>query len=441
MAECALPALWAAWIGQMAAELHADIRWRLGQMIVGVLFARGRTTVASWLRAAQLRKDYEDYYYFLSSLGRKVDFVAGRVLDVARRRLDPGERILLAIDDTPTKRYGPCVEGAGIHHNPTPGPADQKFVYGHVWVTISWVLRHSSWGTIGLPLLARMYVRRINLPKIPFPRRPAFRTKIEQAVELLEWAAAWLKWLKKPIWVVVDGFYGKTDFLRAAKTLGIVVVGRLRRDAALWSLPVHVPGKRGRKPIYGKDRWSLAKRAGQRRGWQTADFILYGRRETKTFKTFIATYRPAGGEIRVVLVKEAHGWIAFFSTDPQATVAQILEAVADRAAIEQDFHDLKEVHGVGKQQLRNYHSNVAAFNLQCWLHTLIELWCWEQPHSKIVDRSASPWDDPARRPSHADRRNALRRECIHNEIQRRAARQPIPPNIKRLLDSFAKFAA
>jgi hypothetical protein len=40
------------------------------------------------------------------------------------RVVNPGERFLFALDDTPTKRYGPHVEGAGIHHNPTPGPAE-----------------------------------------------------------------------------------------------------------------------------------------------------------------------------------------------------------------------------------------------------------------------------------------------------------------------------
>jgi hypothetical protein len=28
-------------------------------------------------------------------------------------------RIRFALDDTPSKRYGPHVEGAGVHHNPT----------------------------------------------------------------------------------------------------------------------------------------------------------------------------------------------------------------------------------------------------------------------------------------------------------------------------------
>ncbi len=84
---------------------------------------------------------------------------------------------------------------------------------------------------------------------------------------------------------------------------------------------------------------------------------------TKTFKTFLATYRPAGGLIRVVLVREDDGWVAYFCTDPGARVAEVLLAVADRAAVEQDYHDLKEVHGAGQQQVRHYWANVAAFHL------------------------------------------------------------------------------
>ena len=57
------------------------------------------------------------------------------------------------------------------------------------------------------------------------------------------------------------------------------------------------------------------------------------------YKTFLATYRPAGGLIRVVLVKESDGsWVAWFSTDAELTVQDILEAVSDRAAIDEGLH-------------------------------------------------------------------------------------------------------
>ena len=102
--------------------------------------------------------------------------------------------------------------------------------------------------------------------------------------------------------------------------------------------------------------------------------MLYGKKLRKTYKTFPATYKPVGGMIRVVLVKEAHGWFAYLCTKSDANVQEILEAVADRAAIEQDFHDIKEVHGAGQQQLRNYWANIAAFHVTMWWYTLIELW-------------------------------------------------------------------
>jgi hypothetical protein len=41
----------------------------------------------------------------------------------------------------------------------------------------------------------------------------------------------------------------------------------------------------------------------------------------------------------VVRVKEEAGGAAFFCTDPTASVQQILEALADRATLAQNFHD------------------------------------------------------------------------------------------------------
>jgi hypothetical protein len=271
-----------------------------------------------------------------------------------------------------------------------------------------------------------------------------FQTKLEQAGALVEWAVQALYGLGKTLWIVADGAYAKRPFLRLAMAAGAIVVSRLRKDAALWSVPETIePGKRkrGRTRKYGKDKISLAKRAGHRQGWQISDFALYGEKVRKKYKTFLATYKPVGGMIRVVLVKEPDGWFAYFCTKPDASVQEILEAVADRAAIEQNFHDLKEVHGAGKQQVRNYWANIAAYHVTMWWHTLIELWAWNKPHRELTDRSASPWDDPSRRPSHADRRNALRRQCLENEFQREGAASRIPRKIRRLWERLLKLVA
>jgi hypothetical protein len=238
----------------------------------------------------------------------------------------------------------------------------------------------------------------------------------------------------KPLWVVADGAYAKAPFLKPMRSLGVTVVSRLRKDAALYDVPTAPKAgqrRRGRPRKYGATRIELAKRAGQSRSWQVDEFELYGQQVRKRYKTFLATYRPAGGTIRVVLVKNDDGsWVAYFCTAVDASVAEILEAVADRSAIEQVFHDVKEVHGAGQQQLRHVWANAAAWHLHLWTYTLVELWAWRRSKRELCDRSDSPWDDATRRPSHADRCKALRRQCLETEFTRHAAAIRVPRQIR-----------
>ena len=439
----AAPEEWQEWSGWLAAGLHSRTRWRLPIVLLGLLFGRGRRTVTAWLRAQGISTEYDDYYYFLASLGRKIEPLATRLFQLLLRHLPLGERVLLALDDTPTRRYGPCVEGAGLHHNPTSGPDDHQFVYGHIWVTLAVVLRHPLWQTIGLPLRALLYVRKKDFPQLARRCRWQFRTKLELAGKMIQWAEQLLRPLGKSLWLVMDGAYAYRSLFRVALPLGITIVSRLRKDAGLRTLPVpRRPGERGGKRKYGRHKISLAKRAAHRQGWQTVEALLYGSvRVTKTYKTFLATWPPVGGVIRVVLVREAERWEAFFCTDPQATALQILECFADRSSIEQVFHDLKEVWGAGQQQVRNLFTNVACYHLNLWMHTLVELWAWDKSADEIRDRRECPWDNAERRPSHADRRKALRRQCLQTELSRAQLEHPIPAPIHKLLNTLTALAA
>jgi hypothetical protein len=384
----------------------------------GILFAGRRRTVTSWFRAAGISTDFRPGYTTVAAVGRRVDFCATRALTIVEAILPPG-RLTVAIDDTPTPRYGPCVEGAGIHHNPTPGPAGEAFVYGHVFVTLAAIAKHPRWGTTAWPLWSQLYIRQADIDKLPPKRRRPFRTKLQLATEQLQWLKDWAGPQVSSIRVLVDGGYAKRPFLRVAREQAIVVVSRLRKDAALWSVPSTVRrlGQRGPMPTYGKERIDLAKRAGQKRGWEQVECVQYGKRVLKTIKTFVATYRPALGAIRVVIVQEEDGWLPLFCTDPEASVVEILEGAADRGSIEQTNKDVKEVWGAGQQQLRNVDANEGAFNLNGWMHCMVEAWAWPKTEEQLVDRSASPWDGEERRPSHAEKRKALQREVLREEIE------------------------
>ena len=382
------------------------------------MLARGRRTVTTWIRAAGLSDRFQSCYIAVAAAGKKADSIAARLVIEAVKPLIKGAgRLTLALDDTPTKRYGPHVQGAGIHHNPTPGPAGSPYVYGHVFVVLALLVAHPAWGVVALPLLARLYVRKMDLPGIDPKHRPEFRTKLELAVELLRWAKPWLGLLGLPIWVVADGAYANAAFLKPAMSLGMIVVSRLRKDAALRTLPGPRPaGKRGRPRTYGPDVIDLAKRGGQRRGWSTETLTLYGVASVKKYKTFLATWRPAGGPIRVVLVDEESGWRAYFCTDLSASVADILGAVADRFSLEITFRECKQVVGAGQQQVRFLWANIGAFHVCLWTFTMTEAWAWGRDEDALVDRSTSPWDREWRRPSHADKRRAWRRHLLGEEI-------------------------
>jgi hypothetical protein len=440
-----LPPSLSAWFSQIVAALDRRSAPRLLLLLVGALFARGRRTVTSWFRAAGISTDFRCAYSALWAAGRNAQALAwrllvGTVLPLMRRTA--GDRLLFAIDDTPTARYGPCIQGAGIHHNPSPGPAGEKHVYGHLWVTLAWLPRHPLWHTLALPLHARLYVRAKDVPALAKMYPWEFHTKLELAADLVRWLLTWLGQTGKTIWLAADGAYANRPFLKPVMALGVVVVSRLRKDAHLRSLPAtkRRPGQRGPLPTYGKRRIDLAKRAAHPHGWQPIECVQYQETRVKTIKTFLATWPPAGGLIRVVIVREKVGWLAYFCTNPEATAAEILEAMADRGAIEQLFKDVKEVWGAGQQQVRNVYACVGAWAVNLVLCSVVEVWAWERADEELVDRPS--WDqEEDRRPSHADKRKALQREILRAEIQAvlgdRAESREFRDLARRLLDVAA----
>jgi DDE superfamily endonuclease len=441
-----LPAVLSAWLSQIVGALDRRSAPRLLFVLVGALFAHGRRTVTAWFRAAGITDDFRRAYCALWAAGRRAEALAYRLLCAAVKplmRLTPGDHLLFALDDTPTARYGRHVQGAGIHHNPSPGPAGEKFVYGHVWVALSWVVRHPLWATLSLPLRALLYVRAMDVPKLAKAYPWDFRTKLELAAGLARWLVVWVGHTGKALWLVADGAYAKRPFLKPAVALGLVVFSRLRRDADLRSLPLtkRRPGQRGPLPTYGKAKLDLAKRAGQPRGWQRVACVQYGGGVVKTIKTFEATWRPAGGRIRVVLVREADGWLAYFCTDPHVSAVEILEAMADRGAIEQTFKDVKEVWGAGQQQVRNVYASIGAFAVNLTLYSVVEAWAWARAEEALVDRRRSPWDTEDRRPSHADKRKALQREILREEIHAALAARPDGEEFQALAARLLDMAA
>jgi len=81
------------------------------------------------------------------------------------------------------------------------------------------------------------------------------------------------------------------------------------------------------------------------------------------------------------------------------------------------------------------------FNLNAWMHTLVEAWAWERSAEELVDRSRCPWDDPKRRPSHADKRKALQRQPLRQEIEAVLSQPPDTQRFRELAEKLLELAA
>src|SRR5271157_3041581 len=134
-----LPVSFVVWITALAGMLDARQQTRFVQLCTGLLFARGRRTVTSWLRGCAAGRDYKRYYYLLGSIGRKTPAIAGALLRILRKRLPgdgPGTPLVFAIDDSPTKRYGPTSRALASITTPLrdrPGPSSSTATSGSVW--------------------------------------------------------------------------------------------------------------------------------------------------------------------------------------------------------------------------------------------------------------------------------------------------------------------
>ena len=118
--EC--PEQWSEWSDWLAAGMYARNRWRLPVLLTGMLLASGRRTVTTWLRTAGVSDDYQDYYYFLTSVGCNSKKIASQLVTLVLRTLPLPERVLLVIDDSPTKALWTESRRSRCASQPDPGP-------------------------------------------------------------------------------------------------------------------------------------------------------------------------------------------------------------------------------------------------------------------------------------------------------------------------------
>jgi hypothetical protein len=433
---------------RLAARLKPKTKSYFLPLILGVLLAfTRRRTVTTWIQAAQLSDDFRQVFYHMPNIGCKsqelFDEMPKIILTQRATVIMTAVTIRLVFDDTPTKRYGRKIEGAGYHYNPTPGKTDATRCFGHSWVVAALVITHPLFGEVSFPIGAELYLRQKEIDKLEAKYQRKFKKKTELVVEMVKRLVPKFKRFEKKIEIIIDGGYAKdTVLLPLDKLDNVITITRLRRDAAVFELPPSPTGGPGRPRVKG-GRIDLKSMVESNEGWEIIECRLYGQVQKKRVKSFIAVSKLTKWKpVRVVLIKEDDGiWVPLMCTDITRSVKEILESYGVRFGIEEMFKDLKEIWGLGKQEVRLLERNEAATTMNMLLFAMTELSTWDRTQEELVDRSYRPWDDQDRRPSHMDRRNFLRRGIWAKELNAAMDWNLMPTKIASLLKNIMRQAA
>jgi len=375
------------------------------QLWLGWLLTQGRRTVTGAIVASGQagRRHHAAWHRFFSTARWSADELGRLVLQqILAHFVAEGELVVVSLDDTLAPKKGPRVWGIGNHIDAVRSSRGTKvFCFGHVWVVLCVVVQpsfsHRPWA---LPVLFRLY----RSKKTAKADGVARLKKTELARELVQLVASWVG--ARRIRVLGDSAYCCAE-VGQNLPCNSVLVGAMRHDAALTTLPDAAPATgRGRPRLRGPRLPTPAQMA-QDEGipWRPATVRIYGRDQIVEYKTVVAQwYRVCHAlPLRVVIVRVTTGEIAcrvYFSSDATMSPEEILQAYALRWPIEVTFRDLKQHLGFADPPNRK---RAAVERTAPWvglLFSITVLWYDRVGHGSAFDWAPlRPWYRQRRSPS------------------------------------------
>ncbi len=234
----------------------------------------------------------------------------------------PGAPIVLGADDTVERRGGRKITSKGCYRDAV--RSTKKHVircFGLKWVAMM-LLVPVPWNR---RVWALPFLTALCWPVEKATRR-RHKTSVDWVRQMMQQMRRWLP--GRRLVLVVDGGFAAVSLALACVKSKVVMVSRLRWDAALYHpAGPQPPGKRGLKPLKGKRQRGLQEWASRSdTPWEAVEVDWYGgqRKQLWVFSRTALWYTPRlpPVAIRYELVADPEGKLrmeAFFCTDLQAT--------------------------------------------------------------------------------------------------------------------------
>jgi DDE superfamily endonuclease len=331
--------------------------WRQAQvLLLGAMLTPGARTVTAALRVMGLARErhFTNYHRVLNravwSARQGSQLLLGLLITCF---VPPGATIVLGADDTVERRSGRQIRAKGCYRDAV--RSSKKHVircFGLKWVAMMLL--------VPVPWSRRVWALPF-LTALCWPAEQATRRRHKTSVD---WVRQMMKQVRRwrpgrRLVLVVDGGFAAVSLALACVKNKVVMVSRLRWDAALYHPPgPQPPGKRGPKPTKGQRQRRLQSWAERSdTPWETVEVMWYGGQLKKlwVFSRTALWYTPRlpPVAIRYVLVADPEGKLrmeAFFCTDLEATPVHILQWVVMRWSVEVTFEEGRAHLGLETQR-------------------------------------------------------------------------------------------
>jgi len=382
MSSLTVPPILASLIGRISAAVPARARTTFLELLMGAAATKGGH-VTDAILAGGLARAWTTYYWFLE-YGRWSWLHVWQTLPGALTALFAPAVWHVIVDDTVTERISTRAPGSLIHHSHHATPNRPAFLRGQGWLCLAAVVER-GWKVGAVPLMLRLVRRGTN------------RGKLKSARFLLRLLGQRLGQGR----VLLDAWFMRGWLITRTLADGHTVIGRVRRDLALYTVPRPVRRRcRGRPRKYG-ERLTPAKVAAL--SAQRSAQILYGKLEVVRYRSCrVAARFLKGRVVRAV-------WVALerpdrrdkpreqrllIGTDPDLPALEVITAYAKRWAVEPLFKDIKHGWGLKDAWQRSRQGLMRWVTLLGVGYALNQMLAFTDPARLAGLAQAAPWRPP-----------------------------------------------
>ncbi len=389
------PAVLQLWLEPFREFFTAPTWTHAVTLVMGALLAPGKRTVTSCLRITgrAMAANFACYHKVLNRARWNPRKISRQLLLLLiGQLLDPNEPVVIGLDDTIERRWGPRIRARGIYRDPV------RSSHGHFvkasglrWLSFM-LLTSLPWlpGIKALPFLTLL------APSERWAQGQGRRHKTlpERARQVMLMILRWLS--NRSVIFVGDSSFGTHELAHAVSGKA-TLISRLRLDASLFAPPPpRTAGQRGRPPIKGKPLPKLRTHLDDPHAVWTPITVgnWYGGKKDKALEILSETaiwHRPGTPPktIRWVLVRDPDGQRepqAFFSTDPDLEPDTIIALFVRRWQVEVTYQEARAHLGVETQRQWSDLAIERTTPALLGLYSLVCLWA-----GNILARSSHPF--------------------------------------------------